>query len=149
MESSAAKLSVLCSSFPLNNQINVQAPSNYHQVTPPANQNQYNPSHLNIEKTPPRKLTPYPALLKINKSWLSKTYSIKTYHSQFLIFQADQICDYHLGAAEHNTKNCINLKYKIQDLIDQKIITLPSPIPNVTNNTLPKHEGASVNLIKI
>jgi len=63
-------------------------------------------------------------------------------------FRADQRCAYHSGGAGHDTEGCINLKHKIQDLIDNRVITLQAPAPNVNLNTLPNHGGATINMIE-
>lgn len=46
--SSITKLSFSCLNYRLNHQDNIQAPSNYHQVPPPTNQNNYNLPFLNL-----------------------------------------------------------------------------------------------------
>ncbi|KAI4312336.1 hypothetical protein MLD38_037153 [Melastoma candidum] len=45
-------------------------------------------------------------------------------------------CQYHSGALGHDTKDCIALKFKIQNLLDDGVITFPTPAttPNVMSN---------------
>nr|QVT92263.1 reverse transcriptase [Solanum chacoense] len=48
----------------------------------------------------------------------------------------------------HDTEDCINLKHKIQDLIDQNVVSLQTVAPNVNSNPLPNHGGATINMIE-
>ncbi|KAI4380325.1 hypothetical protein MLD38_006529 [Melastoma candidum] len=50
-------------------------------------------------------------------------------------------CQYHSGALGHDTKDCIALKFKIQNLLDDGVITFATPAttPNVMSNPLPEH----------
>ncbi|XP_059292097.1 uncharacterized protein LOC132045530 [Lycium ferocissimum] len=48
----------------------------------------------------------------------------------------------------HNTEHCINLKHKIQDLIDKREIILETATPNMNTNPLPNHENGGVYLIE-
>ncbi|XP_050876026.1 uncharacterized protein LOC127079686 [Lathyrus oleraceus] len=56
-------------------------------------------------------------------------------------------CAYHTEFIRHSTENCWALKYKIQDLINQNILTFSEEKPNVKTNHLPNHSGASVNAV--
>ena len=49
----------------------------------------------------------------------------------------------------HSTEDCIYLKHRIQDLIDQKVITLQASTLNVNSNLLPNHGGPTVKMIEI
>ncbi|XP_058763153.1 uncharacterized protein LOC131636556 [Vicia villosa] len=51
-------------------------------------------------------------------------------------------CAFHSGAVGHDTKKCIALKNKVQDLLDQKVIQF-TPTPNIVNNPMPSHDGGS------
>ncbi|XP_077244859.1 uncharacterized protein LOC143884896 isoform X2 [Tasmannia lanceolata] len=64
-------------------------------------------------------------------------------------WRADLHCEYHRGPG-HLTDNCIALKFRIQKLIDEKVIAF-QPRPNVTQNPLPGHANppAAVNAITI
>ena len=59
-----------------------------------------------------------------------------------------QRCSYHSNSVGHDTKYYINLKYKIQDLIDQDVVSLQTAAPNVNTNPLPSHRGVSINMIE-
>ncbi|XP_069150709.1 uncharacterized protein [Solanum lycopersicum] len=48
----------------------------------------------------------------------------------------------------HDTEDCINLKHKIQDLINQEVISLEPAAPNVNTSPLPNHGGGNVNMIE-
>ena len=63
-------------------------------------------------------------------------------------FDVSKRCDYHQGPG-HNTDRCYNLCHAIQDLIDTKVIALPTR-PNITNNPLPNHnfgKGPRINCL--
>ena len=56
-----------------------------------------------------------------------------------MAYRADLYCKYHqcLG---HSTYRCTKLRYYIQDLVDNKIISPPLANPlNITKNPLPNH----------
>ncbi|KAF3647603.1 putative S-adenosylmethionine-dependent methyltransferase-like [Capsicum annuum] len=133
----------------------VQPPmSEEEMVPPPANQNQYNPPRINLEKKPPRKFTSLAEsrtqlFRRLIKAGYLQPILTKPTNLNSRFFHADQNCSYHSGASGHSTKDCINLKHKIQDLIDQKVIILQSPTPNVNSNPLPNHGGPTVNVIEI
>ncbi|XP_047259560.1 uncharacterized protein LOC124892238 [Capsicum annuum] len=48
-------------------------------------------------------------------------------------------CAYHTGAVGYDTEKYITLKHKLQDSIDNKVITLEESPANVNNNPLPNH----------
>ncbi|XP_050920203.1 uncharacterized protein LOC127137822 [Lathyrus oleraceus] len=56
-------------------------------------------------------------------------------------------CAYHAGFIRHSTEDCWALKYKIQDLINQDILTFSKEKPNVKTNPLPNYNGAVVNTV--
>ncbi|XP_047268166.1 uncharacterized protein LOC124898569 [Capsicum annuum] len=137
-----------------NNRTNIQVPPNYHQVPPPAYQNHYNPLCPNIEKKPPRNFTPLAeSHTQLFERWKNvghlQTIQLNPVNPNSRFDHPDQNCVYHSGAAGHNTEDYINLKYKIQDLIDQKVITLQSPMPTINSNSLANHGGPTVNMIEI
>ncbi|XP_058757473.1 uncharacterized protein LOC131630741 [Vicia villosa] len=47
------------------------------------------------------------------------------------------------GAPGHTIEKCRALKYKVQDLLDDKIISFTPTGPNVQNNPMPPHTGAT------
>ncbi|KAK4734356.1 hypothetical protein R3W88_008617 [Solanum pinnatisectum] len=59
-------------------------------------------------------------------------------------YRPDQRCAYLSNGVGHDTEDCINLKHKIQDLIDQKVVSLQTVAPNVNSNPLSNHRGAIV-----
>lgn len=63
-------------------------------------------------------------------------------------YRPDQRCAYHSNNVGHDTEDCINLKHKIQDLIDQEVVSLQPAAPNVNTNPLPNHGGSNVNMIE-
>ena len=63
-------------------------------------------------------------------------------------YRPDQRCAYHSNSVGHDTEDCINLKHKIQDLIDQEVVSLQPAVPNVNTNPLPNHGGDNLNMIE-
>jgi hypothetical protein len=45
-------------------------------------------------------------------------------------FDENARCDYHNGSPGHNIENCRGFKYKVQELIDQKLLTFKEGEPN-------------------
>ncbi|XP_050876611.1 uncharacterized protein LOC127080324 [Lathyrus oleraceus] len=56
-------------------------------------------------------------------------------------------CAYHAGFIGYSTEDCWALKYKIQDLINQDILTFSEEKPNVKTNPLPNNCGAAVSAV--
>ncbi|KAL0302650.1 UNVERIFIED_CONTAM: hypothetical protein Scaly_2959200 [Sesamum calycinum] len=50
-------------------------------------------------------------------------------------------CEFHSGGVGHDTDNCYNLKHRVQDLIDQKLLIFPGT--SLIQNPLPIHEVGS------
>lgn len=50
-------------------------------------------------------------------------------------------CEFHSGGVGHDTDNCYNLKHRVQDLIDQKLLIFPRT--SLIQNPLPIHEVGS------
>ncbi|XP_058745903.1 uncharacterized protein LOC131618756 [Vicia villosa] len=102
---------------------------------------------------PHRKIDPIPMtyaqvlqhLLKIEKITLRDAPNAPD--TQSPNYNANARCTFHSGAAGHDTKRCIALKNKVQDLLDQKIIQF-TPTSNIVNNPMPAHRGSGVNAIE-
>ncbi|XP_050877425.1 uncharacterized protein LOC127081187 [Lathyrus oleraceus] len=56
-------------------------------------------------------------------------------------------CAFHAGYIGHSTEDCWALKKRIQELIDQEILSFSKEKPNVKTNPLPNHGGATVNVV--
>ncbi|XP_050889186.1 uncharacterized protein LOC127094386 [Lathyrus oleraceus] len=56
-------------------------------------------------------------------------------------------CTFHTGYIGHSTEDRWALKTRIQELIDQEIMSFSEEKPNVKINPLPNHSGASVNTV--
>ncbi|XP_058783483.1 uncharacterized protein LOC131658172 [Vicia villosa] len=52
-------------------------------------------------------------------------------------------CEFHSGAPGHTIEKCRAFKLKFQDLLDDKIISFTPTGPNVQNNPMPPHTGAT------
>lgn len=61
-------------------------------------------------------------------------------------YKPNQRCAYHSKSVGHDTKDIINLKHKIQDPIDQEMVSLQIVAPNVNTNPLSNHE--CINMIE-
>ncbi|XP_050919393.1 uncharacterized protein LOC127136926 [Lathyrus oleraceus] len=57
-------------------------------------------------------------------------------------------CEFHSGELGHSVENCKALKYKVQELIESKAITLALNGRNVNNNPMPQHKNPTVNMIE-
>jgi hypothetical protein len=63
-------------------------------------------------------------------------------------YDANAKCDYHAGSPGHNVENCRALKFKVQELIDRRLLSFKEESPNVKSNPLPGHAGPSVNAVE-
>ena len=63
-------------------------------------------------------------------------------------YRPDQRSVYHSNSVVNDTEDCINLKYKIQDLIDQEVVSLQTVAPNDNTNPLSNHGGVNINMIE-
>jgi hypothetical protein len=63
-------------------------------------------------------------------------------------YDANARCEYHVGFPEHNIQSCKTFKYKVQELLDRKLISFKEEGPNVKTNPPPGHASSSVNAIK-
>lgn len=63
------------------------------------------------------------------------------------LYTPDQMCEYHSNSFGHDTEDCINLKHKIQDLIDQDVVSLQIDTHIVNTNPLLNHGGININMI--
>ena len=55
---------------------------------------------------------------------------------------------YHSYTVGHDSEDFINLKHKIQDPIDQKVVSLQAVAPNINTNPLVNHGGININMIE-
>ncbi|XP_050908975.1 uncharacterized protein LOC127122724 [Lathyrus oleraceus] len=56
-------------------------------------------------------------------------------------------CAFHAGYIGHSTEDCWALKKRIQELIDQEILSFSEEKLNVKTNPLPNHSGAAINIV--
>lgn len=63
-------------------------------------------------------------------------------------FDENARCGYNDGSLGHTIDNCNALKYKVQELIDAKLLTFKELDQNMKNNPLPGHLGPYINSIK-
>ena len=66
-----------------------------------------------------------------------------------LVLEIDTVFCIMSNSVGHDTEDCINLKHKIQDLIDQEVVSLQPAAPNININPLPNHGGGNINMIEI
>ncbi|XP_049405306.1 uncharacterized protein LOC125868788 [Solanum stenotomum] len=127
-----------------------QNPPNYRQV-PLHPGNNYNPPR---EKKPSRVFTPLvesrtQLFERLKSAGLIQTIDPNNINVNSKLYRSDLHCAYHSGGAGHITENYINLKHKIQDLIDQKVVTLQTATPNVDSNPMPNHGGVTINMVEV
>lgn len=63
-------------------------------------------------------------------------------------FDSNSICDFHARAPGNSTEECKELKNRVQDLIDSKVISFTPQGPNINNNHIPGHAGPSINVME-
>lgn len=63
-------------------------------------------------------------------------------------FDANAICDFHVGAPGHSAENYKALKIRVHDFIDSKSISFTPQGPNIKHNLLPGHVGPSVKVVE-
>ncbi|XP_027192674.1 uncharacterized protein [Cicer arietinum] len=63
-------------------------------------------------------------------------------------YDSNAVCDYHFGAVGHSTENCLDLKFKVHDLLKVGWLNFKENEPSVNNNPLPVHGGPIVNAIE-
>lgn len=56
-------------------------------------------------------------------------------------------CVFYSGYIEHSTEDCGLFKTRVQELIDQKVLSFSEAGPNVITNLLPDHCGQVANAI--
>ncbi|XP_055806992.1 uncharacterized protein LOC129875775 [Solanum dulcamara] len=125
----------------------------YRHVPPPP-QNNYNLTQPNFENRPARIFTPLvesrtKLFERLRDAGIIHPIAPKSADTSSRFFRADQICAYHSNSVGHDTETCVNLRHKIQDLIDREVVTLQTATPNINNNPLPNHEGVNINVIEV
>ncbi|XP_069149209.1 uncharacterized protein [Solanum lycopersicum] len=124
-----------------------------YQQVPPSQQGGYDPPRPRSKKKPSKSFT----VLAESRTKLFERLSAAGYihpvgpkpmdvNSRF--YRLEQSCAYHSNSVGHDTEDCINLKHKIQDLIDQEVVSLQPAAPNVNTNPLPNHGGGNINMIE-
>ncbi|XP_069145633.1 uncharacterized protein [Solanum lycopersicum] len=142
--------------YQINPHPRAQAPRpnarNYQQVPPPQ-QSGYDPPRPRFEKRPSRKFTTLAeSRTKLFERLVADGYinpaGPKPVDVNSKFYRPDQRCAYHSNSVGHDTEDCINLKHKIQDLIDQEVVSLQPAAPSVNTNPLPNHGGGNINMIE-
>lgn len=64
-------------------------------------------------------------------------------------YDANARCEFHSRAPGHSGENCKVLKYKVQELIESKAITLARNGLNVNNNLMPPYKKPMVNMMEV
>ncbi|XP_069152059.1 uncharacterized protein [Solanum lycopersicum] len=111
---------------------------NYQQVPPPQ-QNGYDPSRPRLEKKPSRNFT---ALAESQTKLFERLSAAGYIHPV-----GPKPVDVNSNVG-HDIEDSINLKHKIQDLIDQEVVSLQPTVLNVNTNLLPNHGGGNINMIE-
>ncbi|XP_050878801.1 uncharacterized protein LOC127082617 [Lathyrus oleraceus] len=63
-------------------------------------------------------------------------------------YDANARCDFHARSPGHTTEKILTLKFKVQDLLDRKIISFALKGPNVKGNPIPGHDGPTINAVE-
>ncbi|XP_015057445.1 uncharacterized protein LOC107003639 [Solanum pennellii] len=121
-----------------------QVPPHYQNVAPSCANGGYDPPRPRFEKKPSRSFT---ALAESRTKLFERLSAAGYIHPvgtkpvdvNFRFYRPEQRCAYHSNIVGHDTEDCINLKHKIQDLIDQEVVSLQPAAPNVNTNPLPNH----------
>ncbi|XP_050876136.1 uncharacterized protein LOC127079811 [Lathyrus oleraceus] len=143
-----------------------QAPQPQFQASPPQHQqrNQQNNQPRPVQQQRPNQQRPYQQYNNVNTTPIPMTY---TQLLPYLIqnrtvvpralppmpkphkpwYDENARCAFHANSEGHTTENCKVFKLRVQELIDQKILSF-ADVPNVGNNPLPKHDGSGVNAIE-
>lgn len=63
-------------------------------------------------------------------------------------YDANARCDFHVSSLGNTTEKCLDLKFKVQDLLDCKIISFTAENLNMKNNPMRGHNGPNTNAIE-
>lgn len=63
-------------------------------------------------------------------------------------YAANPRCDFHAGSLGHTTDKCLALKFKVQDLLDRKVISFAAENPNVKNNPMLGQDDPPINALE-
>ncbi|XP_069143299.1 uncharacterized protein [Solanum lycopersicum] len=124
-----------------------------YQQVPPHQQGSYDPPQPRFEKRPSGNFTALAeSRTKLYERLVTNGYihpmGPKPMDVNSKFYKPDQRYAYHSNSVGHDNKDCINLKHKIQDLIDQEVVSLQPAAPNVKINPLSNHGGSNVNMIQ-
>ncbi|XP_059314844.1 uncharacterized protein LOC132065452 [Lycium ferocissimum] len=127
---------------------NNQAPQNqtFQNQPPPAN-------YEAPQKKPMRVFTPLPEsraslFAKLRDAGRMNVVPPKPANPKDRWYRTDFTCAYHSNQVGHTTEYCINLRHKLQDMIDNHELILEPTPPNVDTNPLPKHGGNQIHMIE-
>lgn len=56
-------------------------------------------------------------------------------------------CAFHAGNIGHSTEDYFVFKNRVQELIDQDILSINEEKPNMNTNSLPNHSSMTVNIV--
>ncbi|XP_050875214.1 uncharacterized protein LOC127078834 [Lathyrus oleraceus] len=143
-----------------------QAPQPQFQAPPPQYQqrNQQNNQPRPVQQQRPNQQRPYQQYNNVNTTPILMTYTqllLYLIHNETVVprelppipkphkpwYDENARCAFHANSEGHTTENCKVFKLRVQELIDQKILSFVD-VPNVGNNPLPKHDGSGVNAIE-
>ncbi|XP_055824288.1 uncharacterized protein LOC129892753 [Solanum dulcamara] len=134
------------------------APSRQNRLSyrhmPPPPQNNYNLSQPNFKNRLAKNFNPLvesrtQLFERLRDAGIIHPIVPKLADTSSRFFRADKTFAYHSNSVGHDIETCINLKHKIQDLINREVITLQTVAPNVNSNPLPNHGGVNINMIEM
>ncbi|XP_059277906.1 altered inheritance of mitochondria protein 3-like [Lycium ferocissimum] len=127
---------------------NNQAPINqdFQNLPPPAN-------YEAPQKKPIRVFTPLPEprvrlFAKLRDAGRMNVVPPKPANPKDRWYRPDFTCTYHSNIVRHTTEYCINLRHKLQDMIDNHELILEPTPQNVDTNPPSKHEGNQIHMIE-
>lgn len=56
-------------------------------------------------------------------------------------------CTFHVGYIGYSIEDCLTLKNKVQELINQQVLSFSEEKPNMKTNALPNHGGPVVSVV--
>ena len=142
------------------------------QYFPIINQYQFNNNVNNSHNKEQTTTTPTPTIINNNRTlkgrrslsirflclmlnctylWFSRTFSDQEIHRKFQNHFHGGISQsfiaFHQGAPGHDIENCYPLKYEVQKLVKNGMMSFEYPAPNVKANQLPAHGNSSINMV--
>ncbi|KAI5419994.1 hypothetical protein KIW84_043966 [Lathyrus oleraceus] len=119
-----------------HHQVSFVIPIFYNQQTTPVNNTNVNNNNRNNERTP--KTTTIPTTTISNKTLRGR---------RSLLTRFPCLTQSFIRAPEHDIENCYLLKYEVQKLMKNGMMSFEDRVPNVNANPLRAHGNSSMNMV--